>query len=337
VSTASPAIALTLNTLATIADPTAQWGNLADRVQLQNASPFILEVLAGGQTYTIQSFTAQTIPTGSTGASMTVVPTTGPAGTQGSLTAVWLLTGQQPDMADGQLTGAAQYAVGLGSELGSATNSSVLSNVGVQAAVPLNPNTRTLLVQWQWFMLTAQIEYPTISVVGNTTGRVYCNRAPYLLGTAIVPPYTEYKGLTVVPVNPLLDPVVTVAVRGASGVNFASVSFDALGDTLLFTEDVFYDGSVAQTSQLVNTAVTTLLLTGPARLLTCSLEAGTAMTGIGQLFKGLAPILTVPGSVGTTLSMTFPRSTRLQAGGTMSVSNSNGTGSVTGAVVYAYP
>src|ERR1700676_4949830 len=142
-ATTSPAQTLSLGVLATFPDPTAQYGAPAAIVQVQNASPFIITVTIDGETHNIQSFTAQTLPTAGSGASMLVLPTTGPAGTQGPLTPVWLTAGDPPPMADGQLTGAAQYAQGLGSQLYQGAGS-----IGSRA---IPPTTRTLLSPLQAF------------------------------------------------------------------------------------------------------------------------------------------------------------------------------------------
>jgi len=60
-STTGPAIALTLNAIEQISNPVGAWSTPPASVQLQNDSPFTLEVVAAGLQSTIPSFTAQTI------------------------------------------------------------------------------------------------------------------------------------------------------------------------------------------------------------------------------------------------------------------------------------
>lgn len=125
---------LTLNTTLPLNDPGANSNNAATAVQIQNASPFIIDVNAGGTVLTIQSFTAQTVPTSGGGQQMSVTPiatniasvTTAPK----VLTVVWLLAGESSPMVDGPLTAAAILAV-----LGSLTNYNVGGGSMATAAV----------------------------------------------------------------------------------------------------------------------------------------------------------------------------------------------------------
>ncbi len=64
--------ALTLNTLQPVPNQTATYSTPAAKVQIQNASPFILNVTVDGAVQVLQSFTAQTFdgstrPTGESG------------------------------------------------------------------------------------------------------------------------------------------------------------------------------------------------------------------------------------------------------------------------------
>ncbi len=102
---------LTLGTALPLNDPGANSNNPATAVQIQNASPFIIDVNAGGIALTIQSFTAQTVPTSGGGQEMSVTPiqTNQPGQTTATkvLTVVWLLAGESAPMVDGPLTAAA--------------------------------------------------------------------------------------------------------------------------------------------------------------------------------------------------------------------------------------
>jgi hypothetical protein len=102
---------LTLDTPLPLIDPGANSNNPATAVQIQNASPFIVEVNTGGIVLTIQSFTAQTIPTSGGGQQMNVDPiASGPSAqtvAAKSLSIVWLLAGESAPMVDGPLTASA--------------------------------------------------------------------------------------------------------------------------------------------------------------------------------------------------------------------------------------
>ena len=106
---------LTAGQTLTVPNPTAGGGNPAAAVQLQNASGFVLSVIASGNQYTIQPFTAQTIPLVQDGSPITLQPIGQAVGiVSASLYVVWLLgQGNQPEappMADGPLTSAAVFA-----------------------------------------------------------------------------------------------------------------------------------------------------------------------------------------------------------------------------------
>jgi hypothetical protein len=95
-------ISLTLDTPVTEVDPAQTLGNSSANVQIQNSSAFVLNVLSGGDVYTIQPFFATTIPV--TGAPIVITPTQNPQNTSGNtITIVWLLAGEQPPQEDGPL------------------------------------------------------------------------------------------------------------------------------------------------------------------------------------------------------------------------------------------
>lgn len=102
---------LTLSQVLPLTDPGANSNHPATAVQLQNASPFIVQTNAGGIVHTIQSFTAQTVPYGQIGGQpLTVFPietNTSDVTAPNSLTVVWLLAGESSPMVDGSLTAAA--------------------------------------------------------------------------------------------------------------------------------------------------------------------------------------------------------------------------------------
>lgn len=112
-STTTGPFTLTLLALESLPNPGLQGQNFVN-VQLQNSSGFVLQVLAGGLSYTIQPFFAQTVPLSPDGTPVLVTPTQDPSntGTQDTLTLVWLLPGESPPIVDGSLTAAA-LAAGL--------------------------------------------------------------------------------------------------------------------------------------------------------------------------------------------------------------------------------
>ena len=82
-------------------DPAQQGGPASTAVQIQNSSPFVLNVLTVGDPYTIQPRIAQTVPVGGQPIVITAVQQL--AGGSPMITIVWLLAGEQPPMQDGPL------------------------------------------------------------------------------------------------------------------------------------------------------------------------------------------------------------------------------------------
>jgi hypothetical protein len=101
---------VTLNIIDVEYDPAQALGAQSANLQVQNSSSFILSILTAGDVYTIQPFTAQTIPVG--GQPIQNTPIANPSGLTDAdtITIVWLLTGESPPMDDGPLTSAATVA-----------------------------------------------------------------------------------------------------------------------------------------------------------------------------------------------------------------------------------
>ena len=104
-----------------LSDPNARGGQVSDRVQIQNQSGFTLTVFSAGAPYTIPALQSSTIPTVSGGQSIIVATSAtsseaiGSVG--GSVSAIWLLPGQNSPIVDGPLiVGAAIGSVSLGSK-----------------------------------------------------------------------------------------------------------------------------------------------------------------------------------------------------------------------------
>ena len=102
--TAGP-YAISSGFLSTYNDPNARGGQVSDRIQIQNASNYLIQVSTSGPTYTIQPQQATTIPTIPGGQSITVSVPTQNAQTAGTVTIIWQLPGQSSPITDGPLTG----------------------------------------------------------------------------------------------------------------------------------------------------------------------------------------------------------------------------------------
>jgi hypothetical protein len=308
-----PAVGLTLGVAQVLANPTATFSTPATAIQLQNASPFILEVIANGAQSVIQSFTAQTIELPASGENITVIPTSGPAGTQGNLTPVWLQPNEAAAMTDGQLTGAAQYAVGSGSTV-VGPYFPVVNNSGLVAVIATPPpTTRTLIIY-------AASSTPITKVVvgGTPTGFTYYNKAPYLL-----PAGSSNSCLVVVPVSALIDTSFLIQVFAAVNAN-APIVFTVVADTAEYREDVFYNGPV----QVASGNNAGQLLAGPARLLAITLSATTdtfVTNGAGKAF--------IYARAGTETEMTFPPNSILGQGDIVNLAAAANNCGVT----FAYP
>ena len=324
-ATTSSAYTPTLNTLITALDPTAQWGNPANRLQIQNASPFTLEITCNGEQNTIQSFTAQTLTLDGAGTTVTMLPTSGPVGAQGSITAVWLQYQQPPPMADGQLTGAAQYAQGLGSTL----FPTALVASGAANTVALPPTTRTVVVSATLLSGVFTLA-PQIIVQGATSGIQYHINNAYL--TSSLP--GSQLWVAVVPITSTIDTSVTITVTGGVGANFG---LSVYGDTAQYPESVLYNGRAGAFTYTRAVAGTTTILNGPARLLTVEVRSATNSVNAFILWDG-AEILHANANATSQISSTlaFPPNTLLSAGSTLAL-NTFGAGVAAGTVVSAYP
>ena len=311
-STTSPAVTPQLSVLDTVADPTAQYGTPADRVQVQNASPFTLQVSVGGQQFTIQSFTAQTLPTSSTGAGLTLVPTDGPTGAQGSITAVWLLDNEGPPMADGQLTGAAQYAQGLGELLTTFSYVGASGTNTVDFTIPVPPNVRTLIIACDTTLggvvLNVKVGGPTLG--GFAPWPLY-NAHPYLVGQNTL---TENEAVVIVPVPGNVGSVLGLSAEvTATGGGFGGSVY---GDTAAYNESLFYTGYMESSETYLDGQT---LVAGPARLFTlwcggCQINHGNAVLS------------------GSNTTLTFPPNTIIAPGDSLTQQGGGFAG-----VTYAYP
>lgn len=308
-STTSPGQALTLNTLATIANPTAEWGAPASAVQIQNASPFALSIVANGETYTITSFTAQTIPLPADGASVTLLPTNGPAGAQGNVVAVWLDKGESPPMVDGQLTGAATYAQGLGSTILPPTTITNSGGGSPTTTIAIPPTVRTLLVS---FSLSSALNAAnTLLARGLTSQYLYYFDVPYLQNSG-----GTVKFLCIFPVNAILDPSIALILGLATG---QSATIQVIGDTAGYKESEYYNGATTPAWDALTAAGSVVLANGPCRLLTAWISNTAAGTSTEVDIDSLAVPVLRSDSVGNGGQVEWAGGIRVPAGQTVSM------------------
>lgn len=165
---------LALNQSLPLHDPGATSNNPSTAVQIQNASPFVIEVNMAGVNLTIQSFTAETLNiTGTGGQTGTVTPVAASDQTTrtapGTLTVVWLLAGESAPIADGPLTAAAIAAL---ANTGIAGASSLFTQVFPGATHGTSTDFHSLLTPgtyrlwgWGWFPTSFAAPRPTTGVV----------------------------------------------------------------------------------------------------------------------------------------------------------------------------
>ena len=166
-----------------LADPFATTGGSASSIQVQNQSGFVLSVVANGEVYTIQSFTAQTIPLQTRGATLGVTPTsTISSGATNSLIVVWMVAGEKPDLPDGQLTAAAVAAAISGTvytqSIANAFSVPLVApagggNVSSSLSIPTSPPMHGALVSGVYTITGAAAAPIQITVTGNNTNNVY--------------------------------------------------------------------------------------------------------------------------------------------------------------------
>jgi hypothetical protein len=176
-SSSTAPVILTLNVPVSIPDGNITYSNRPSaNVQIQNSSTFVLTIVAAGLTYTIQSFTAQTISLApNTGTPINISPSSAsivsPAFVS-SLIAVWLLEGESPPMQDGPLTAQAVSASIL------STQTQRLATAAAGAGSPLS----VTLPPWVVSVQLLSAGFPaTINVQGLPSGIFYfstVNQAP---------------------------------------------------------------------------------------------------------------------------------------------------------------
>lgn len=193
-------------------------------------------------------------------------------------------------------------------------NNSYASSVSGTDSIPALPaGTRTLI-----FELNTAAAVVSFNVTGITTGAAYYSQPPYLAGNVVVVPISGVE--TGVNLSWALLPARTLTIT-------------AWADTGLYPESEFYNGpGLAASTAAVGL---TTLVSGPARILTASVEGGAGGAAL-LVWKGTTIMRAdaVAASSPQTAEMTFPPNTILQSGqllqGSISVSGFVG-------VTYAYP
>jgi hypothetical protein len=324
---------LVLNDTIPLEDPGATSNNPATQVQLQNATPFIIEVNVGGAVYTIQSFTAQTVPTSGGGQQMSVDPveSTAGGGGGGSLTIVWLLAGEVSPMQDGPLTAAAITAANL--PPGQVYNNTVTPSSGIFSAlaIPIPSNARTLVIYLTseggaWFTL--------LRVTGGPIGLDYYNQAPYLNNQ----PSNPGVAAAVVPIEGAGGTgFETISIVGEVSSGNAPVQLVVYADSLAYPESMFYNGPIIATDESLAAAGTVQVLEGPARLISAQLTTSSTV-GASLTISGEGNILAAGATVDaqSIAQIAFPPDTILAAGAVLNLIQQS-TGASEAAVTYAYP
>jgi hypothetical protein len=333
-STSQPNLSISL--AATIfPNPTAQWGNPATTVQVQNSSAFIISVVAGGETFTIQPFVAQTLPLGaSSGSAITIEGLTSPSGlTTDSLTLVWLLAGEPAPMQDGPLTSAALIAATLppGLIFGPEPVTPIGDDMQLNFTLPSSSRTIILVIKGTGPNPVENIT--NVIIAGTQTGQLYYDQPPYLFAPE------GFSAQVICPVNGAADTAIGITVV-ASPPPLAPWTFSVYADTDQYEESIFYNGPVkvgnafgagatlvTGAARLIN--LTGLLLPGNmAANLTVSIE-GEIYVALVCLANGAAEVFNVP----------FTPNLILPAGESVVVAmNTPGTGAFGNAsLAYAYP
>jgi hypothetical protein len=228
-------------------------------------------------------------------------------------------------MADGQLTGAAQYAVGLGSLLFSTATAG--NSIGFN--VPVTPTTRTLIIQAVANNAGASFVNEVI-VKGNVSGRFYYDQPPYLSGAANI-------STVIVPMVSLVDSTVavTIGLGGAGGTSTVEI----YGDTAAYPESVFYNGPALIYS---TTTSGTVMVTGPIRVLSAglSVEAAAAISNSinpsATFGQGALISIATAAADGVAVTTTFPEPGLIVPSGATLTYEATGAGG-RGNLVAAYP
>lgn len=198
--------------------------------------------------------------------------------------------------------------------------------------IAITPSTRTLVLSGSSPLAASNL---IVGVRGVQSGLLYRSTAPASA------PYLVSQGGTawqcVVPVSGVADTSVNVIVENNAGSNMA-LTLTVAADTSQYDESIFYNG-VIQTASAIAVNTNSIILTGPARLLTAFVEAGTGTTGSAEITLG-GQILVRADIINTALTaisvpLTFPENTILRSGAQLILQAAALT-AVAG-VTYAYP
>lgn len=196
--------------------------------------------------------------------------------------------------------------------------SSATSGGQATAQVSVPEGTRTLILSLLPSSFPSFPEITGVQVIGNQSGFAYLGgQNPEGTGGAR-PPYLYSQAgaaLCIVPVNAVVDSSYTVNVINS----VAAISITAWSDPEQYDQSIYYNGQLST----AESGATGTILNGPARLLTISCQAGSAVLVDGQVMLNAAA-----GTAGAFLA--FPPDTILEAGVSVGVINQ-------GACTWAYP
>lgn len=201
---------------------------------------------------------------------------------------------------------------------------------GTGSVTNIPSDVRTLVLLIKPNLAGATCTNVTVNALGSLT-YTYYDQPPYLSSGGLSPNY-----LVVVPVSPIgFANGYQVTTTCSTGTATLQIS----GDTTAYDESLYYNGVIQQANTDLSGSGSSILLTGPARLLTLELEVGTAVAGNVTLGSTSAPILRQYNNATAqdqALVMTFPPNTILQFNESL-VLNASGTGASNALVTYAYP
>jgi hypothetical protein len=328
-ATSQPGLTVALGIEESYPNPTAQWGTVANSVQIQNSSAFVIQVTAGGETYVIQPFVAQTLTLGASGgAPINIEGLSSPSGLEtNQLTLIWLLRGEGPPMQDGPLTAAALIAAALPPGLVYGPTATAGGDVVITQTAP--SNTRTLILVITGTFINPVENISGITILGTTTNELYYDQLPYLAAN---------EGLSaqvVCPVNGAADTAYEITITAAPP-PLNPWTYALYADTDQYPESIFYNGPYEASSADVNGAI---VVSGPCRLASLLVSWITA-TNVGVNYNpatgGPVSLFSIsPANASGACPISLPPNFILPAGASISMTLGNGEATV--AAIKAYP
>jgi hypothetical protein len=162
-----------------------------------------------------------------------------------------------------------------------------------------------------------------VQVRGNTSGIYYYDQQPYLGNI-----FSSNSWTMVIPIVTAIDNSFNVTVGAVPAVGF---TVNAYADSNIYDESVFYNGPTSSTTL----TVAGTLITGPARLLTLNIDAGSSQTGEVLIAGTRVLRVDTTATVNSTPTLTFPANTLIPSGTT--VTFAVGAGTPIASASWAYP